>query len=210
MSSHYHLKYDTTDNTLHQPLFQQFNQSKHCLELPKNELKKNQFILGRKLLADLSGLPFNRLLSNELFAFNSLGKPTLKKSNAFFFSIAHSDKHVVVATSQSNIGADIEQYKLINPKRFHRAFSTKEWDYLMSLDEAKQAYTALKLWTIKEAVLKAIGVGLPGNPKSVEIDLVTFKSAKRYDQQFTLFDHSTTDYLLSVALETNQTKDTYD
>ncbi|MGX4764084.1 4'-phosphopantetheinyl transferase family protein [Holzapfeliella sp. JNUCC 72] len=208
MSSHYHLKYDTTDNTLHQPLFQQFNQSKHCFELPKTELKQKQFILGRKLLADLSGLPLKNLLSNELFEFNSLGKPTLKKSNAFFFSIAHSHNHVIVVTSQTNIGADIEQYQSINPKRFHRAFSTKEWDYLMTLSQDEQSYTALKLWTIKEAVLKAIGVGLPGNPKSVEIDLSTFKSAKRYNREFTLFDHSTQHYLLSVALENSaQSKD---
>ncbi|WP_062325228.1 hypothetical protein [Holzapfeliella floricola] len=84
MSGLYHLKYDTIDNTLHQPLFQQFNQSKHCFELPKNELKQKQFILGRKLLADLSGLPLKGLLSNELFSFSSLGKPTLKKKQCFF------------------------------------------------------------------------------------------------------------------------------
>lgn len=37
----------------------------------------------------------------------------------------------------------------------------------------------LKLWTIKESVLKQVGVGLSGNPKSVHIDLENLQYANR-------------------------------
>ena len=88
---------------------------------------------------------------------NESGKPYFK--NDLSFNISHSGKYVVCAVSNTcKVGIDLEEVKPINMDNFSNCFSADEWVYLKNADDPLLIF--YKLWTRKEAVIKADGRGL--------------------------------------------------
>jgi len=97
---------------------------------------------------------------------NQFGKPILRDEMGGIgiqFNLTHSEDRAVFAlTPLRNIGIDIE---LVHPftdyeKLAATYFSREEVAYLGSLDGTSKLNAFYKLWTRKEAFLKAIGKGL--------------------------------------------------
>lgn len=82
------------------------------------------------------------------------GKPYLK-NNEVFFCISHTDDTVAVAFSEYPVGIDIEYTREYNDKVSRKMFSENEQAYVNG-DDVK--FT--KLWTLKEAAVKATGEGI--------------------------------------------------
>ena len=108
----------------------------------------------------------------DLLNYNSFKKPFIDKKT--YFNLSHSSEIVICAFSQKDeIGIDIEEIK--ENKDFHDIlplfFTIHEQNKIL---DAKNSVTEFyKLWTRKEAVLKAMGVGL--NFKLNEIDVCNNK-----------------------------------
>ncbi len=108
-----------------------------------------------------------------VFTLNQYGKPSLSNNNVFF-NLSHSKDSWCMAFSENyEIGIDIEEIK--ENKDFHDIlplfFTIHEQNKIL---DAKNSVTEFyKLWTRKEAVLKAMGVGL--NFKLNEIDVCNNK-----------------------------------
>ena len=74
------------------------------------------------------------------------------------FNISHSGQLVACAfTRQGHIGIDVERQRDVEPQRFARYFSSDELAWMG--DDAERF---VDLWTRKEAVIKASGIGLKG------------------------------------------------
>ena len=80
-------------------------------------------------------------------------------SNNVFWSVSHKDEYAAGLVSKSVAGIDIEKIKDVSPPLFNRIVSWKE----------KKRFKAdvdtvifFRCFTAKEAVLKAVGVGLLG------------------------------------------------
>ena len=84
---------------------------------------------------------------------NEYGKPYFSNSDTHF-NLAHSENALICAISDSPIGVDIERIGEIKPMILNKCFSDKEASYISSPDDF------YKLWTLKEAYVKAIGVGI--------------------------------------------------
>jgi 4'-phosphopantetheinyl transferase len=110
------------------------------------------------------------------FSYNQWGKPALADGfdEQLYFNLAHSqDMAVYVFTRQGPTGIDLEYVRpFAEHLNFSRMFfSERENNLLASLCEADRLAVFYKLWTCKEAYLKAIGDGLAGELKDVEVDL---------------------------------------
>lgn len=123
---------------------------------------RHQFIVGRGML--------RRLLSRRLgvdpqdvpLAFAAYGKPYLAGCHQPQFNIAHTAGRVVCAlASAAVIGVDIEAAsRRVDLDLAARYFSAQESAWLSSLPAALQPEAFLKIWTLKESFIKAIGTGL--------------------------------------------------
>ncbi|WP_165493307.1 4'-phosphopantetheinyl transferase superfamily protein [Acinetobacter sp. ANC 4216] len=112
----------------------------------------------------------NQLLSEQLqvsiqheqLATTEHGKPYLVNFPEFYFNHSHSQKNYALATSRNmpDIGVDIEdldrkvRFEALANHGFH-AYELKHWN-----DLQQDSGYWFKVWTTKEAVLKAAGLGV--------------------------------------------------
>jgi len=124
---------------------------------------KDEFVAGRTFLklalAEFTGLPAKSLP----FHTNEYGKPELCGAHSIHFNLSHSHGVLIAAISRSGpVGVDIE---LIRPIRNSQSiaaswFSSRECQLLESVNHEDCDREFVRLWTRKEAVLKAVGTGL--------------------------------------------------
>lgn len=89
------------------------------------------------------------------------GKPFLPEFPEFHFNVTHSKKMIMVALSRGPVGVDLERMRNLDVvpivKRF---FSPQELFLLQQKGQEQNQQTFFKLWTAKEAALKADGQGI--------------------------------------------------
>lgn len=127
---------------------------------------RQRFLVGRAflrtVLADCLGHGDPATLQ---FACGPHGKPELAGPHAgkLQFNLSHTDSLLVLAVSHRHaVGVDVEAVTrkvelLALAKRY---FAAHEYEELRNLDEGAQRERFFALWTLKEAWLKACGLGL--------------------------------------------------
>jgi 4'-phosphopantetheinyl transferase len=112
---------------------------------------------------------FLRLRPVEInFNKNRFGRLSLANSN-LFFNLSHTDSSFLLGFSMDGkIGVDLEKLSgdedLTSLMEY--AFSTEETGFCM---KENSAVRFLEIWTLKEAFLKAAGIGLVDNLSSVNV-----------------------------------------
>ena len=119
---------------------------------------------SRCLLRTLLGQLLHQPPAEICFSTASHGKPQLTQ-HPLQFNISHSQNWLAVVTSPYPVGIDIECYSQASRKRSwlalaKRFFTAGEYQYLSSLSDPDLRDKFTRLWTQKEAVLKAHGDGL--------------------------------------------------
>jgi 4'-phosphopantetheinyl transferase len=103
---------------------------------------------------------------------NRYGMPVCRSGNCSeyrHFSISHTDGFVAVLFSVSDkAGIDVEKMKVIEYLTILKEVSTHEELELFTHSE-NQCETFYKIWTVKEAALKAGGEGFLKDPKTVNV-----------------------------------------
>ena len=83
------------------------------------------------------------------------GRPVLADREGVFFSLSHSGRYVLCAVSGKAVGADVEEIRPVRisiARRFHPA----ERAWLESLPAEERDAALFRLWTRKEAWVKAV------------------------------------------------------
>lgn len=139
-------------------------------------------------MADLDIYEYNILTSES-------GKPYAQNLN-IQFNLSHSGKYAAAAFSDKAIGIDIETPRKINPGLTKRYFSEAELKHFETCDKHELEF--LKIWTRKESLLKATGIGISTKLSEICVlnDTVTFNGTK-YTITTTIEDG----HILSVACE---------
>jgi len=120
--------------------------------------------LIRKIIANFLVVP-----SKEIFFLkDNFGKLRLKKPvvKNFDFSLSYCKEYIVLALSDKPIGVDIEKRQKKDLSRLIPiGFHPEELNYLKQLESFKRKEISLALWVLKEAYVKALGLGslLPFN-----------------------------------------------
>ncbi|PCI79335.1 MAG: phosphopantetheinyl transferase [SAR86 cluster bacterium] len=163
---------------LEQADFELSSLQSECLAwLTESELKRfrryqfdrhrKQMLLGRVLMrVALSSYDRSVAAASWNFTHNDYGKPAISEeqnSASLYFNLSHSAEKVVLAVSRfKDIGIDVECAR--RPRRIaavaQRYFSDKETAQLLSLPADQQQSRFYDLWTLKEAYIKACGMGL--------------------------------------------------
>jgi len=124
----------------------------------------------RLLLGRYTGAPPDRIA----FRYEPGGKPALAGIGGWQFNVSHSRDLAAIAVSRyDSLGVDLE---LIDPDfpRNETAPDVLGADELRDLDalpSAAQPAYFFQLWTLKEALLKAVGKGFSLDPRDIRIRL---------------------------------------
>jgi len=127
---------------------------------------RHRFIAARGTLRQLLSHYLQSSATQIQFAYGAHGKPEVAYPKTdLTFNLAHSQNTMVCAvTQQHRVGVDLEFLRetsdILDLAR--RFFQPAEFAAISQLDETEQQQTFFRLWTAKEAVLKALGSGLAG------------------------------------------------
>lgn len=124
----------------------------------------------REILARCTGVPAAKLR----IASGPYGKPCLPDLPNCQFNLSHAGDLALVATSDSAcVGVDVEMMRAgVDALALARScFSAGEIDTLRGLEGAQRDAAFLRIWTRKEACLKALGTGLSMDPTTVEVGM---------------------------------------
>ena len=144
-------------------------------ELPEAEAKKagrfhskihrDRYVKGRFMLRSVLGMYLGSDFYDQEFYISRYGKPALQdsyKDNSIHFNISNSENICVCAFGQySEIGIDIEKiHDLPDMDRIIARFFSEEEKHFLGLPLSDRKQTFFKYWARKEALLKAMGVGM--------------------------------------------------
>ena len=124
-----------------------------------------RYLLGHYLARDPQGLDFIT---------NDYGKPALSTADRLQFNVSHCQDHILIGlTLRVPVGVDLERIRPL-PNWYALAAhccSAQELNWLAGRPANDQERDFFRLWTAKEAVLKALGTGLASPPERVTISL---------------------------------------
>lgn len=122
----------------------------------------------RKILGEMTGIP---PLEVPLI-FSEFGKPGLAPPHdSLYFNLSHCAGLALVALStEGPVGVDIEpRNRAESLIECERSFCHPQEIRNLPLEATERASVLLRIWTHKEAVLKAMGTGLSHPPEKVRI-----------------------------------------
>lgn len=105
------------------------------------------------------------------FAHGRFGKPRLV-DGAVAFSLAHSETVAVLACGDRELGVDVEDTSRtldVNLVSAHACSPAEQRLIAAAPDARAQREQLLTLWARKEALLKAVGVGLSRDPRTIDV-----------------------------------------
>ncbi|PCF95300.1 4'-phosphopantetheinyl transferase family protein [Vreelandella nigrificans] len=119
----------------------------------------------RRLLSAQTGMAPEKLVFSE----NAYGKPLLKSANGLAFNVSHAGGYALIALATcGQVGVDIERRRpeaelaslsdlILSPseRRYH--------------DSGRSALPFIERWVVKEAVLKALGLGIADHLQALSI-----------------------------------------
>ncbi len=117
----------------------------------------------RSILAELTG----QMPQDILIVQPENQKPFLQKTELYkekiFFNISHTEGCIAIATSWVHeVGIDVEKMRPIKnfDQMLHGVCHPSEYDAITNLLGAERLAYFYKIWTLKEAYTKALGLGL--------------------------------------------------
>ncbi len=90
--------------------------------------------------------------------FREMGKPYFPAHPEVHFNLSHCDGLAVCLYSEYECGADCESIRTYKPRTAERVCSQEELAALGNAQDKDFLFT--RLWTLKEAYVKAIGIGI--------------------------------------------------
>lgn len=129
-------------------------------------------------------------VQKPIFAETPLGKPYLENYPRIHFSLSHSGSWAVCAVGDAPLGVDVElpRCTMDIAKRFFRP---------EELPKTENKDHLLRLWTAKEAFLKAIGTGLTLSPDSFRV--VLGENEAKIEQNFSKFSYYLQEFSLGES-----------
>jgi len=117
---------------------------------------------ARSLVAGLLLRHVCGVTDDSMLAFGEKGKPYLT-GGRMHFNISHSGEYVVLASAGREVGVDIEKMRPYPAAVAEKVFTAAEREWLYSQNSNEAFY---RLWTAKESIMKASGLGLSMAPGS--------------------------------------------
>ena len=142
---------------------------------------QRSFLVAHAALRLILAHELRSAASDIAYTFGAAGKPALARGGPHF-NMSHSADLVAIAVSRATeVGIDVESIRPMDDRAdvARRFFHSDEVRQLAALDEPAAETAFFRCWTRKEAVSKAVGLGLslpldtyrvtcaPGDPASI-------------------------------------------
>lgn len=88
------------------------------------------------------------------------GKPSLAERPDIRFNLSHADGIAACIVNERECGIDCERVRPYRPNVLRRAFSASEKALIEAAPESERDLLFFRLWTLKEAYVKALGIGV--------------------------------------------------
>lgn len=130
-----------------------------------------EFVVTRAVLRQILSRYTGQAPADLRFESNSGGKPVLRGMQSPHFSVSHCSDVALLAVASFRVGIDIEHVRPGNfwQKGIGECLSPRERAYLEALPARSRTEALYRVWTRKEAVLKAVGTGLLYPPRQVSV-----------------------------------------
>lgn len=133
------------------------------------EAHQHRFVAGRGILRSILACYLNLPPAHLEFSYSPSGKPSLVQhpsQSSISFNVSHSGNLALYAVGRGDrlVGIDLERRRTMDNvlQLAERFFSQQEYAAIATLPPQQQQDTFFRLWTYKEAYLKATGEGLLG------------------------------------------------
>ncbi len=139
------------------------------------ERDRVRFVAARGLLRAILGSCLGAEACKIEFAYSAKGKPLLAGDftrSGLQFNLAHSGGLGVFAVARHGaVGVDVEEVRPVPDltRLVERFFSARECAEIEKLSGEAKTMAFFRIWTRKEAWLKATGEGITGSPRSIEV-----------------------------------------
>jgi len=147
------------------------------------ERDARRYIVARATLRSILAQYLTCTTREIIFSYTAAGKPHIDHMPCAF-NVSHSHEIAVYAITRKNqIGIDMEYTgsAIQGEKIAQRYFSQREYEVVVSTPPLERHHMFIRIWTIKEAYLKATGRGIAGLES---IEVMCDKEGK-----YTILDH---------------------
>jgi 4'-phosphopantetheinyl transferase len=184
-----HLLLTNLDRASWQPdTLQHVLSEKECLQAKKFhfDADRNRFIVRRAILRQVLGQYLGKTPGQIEFSENSFGKPALANASGEFtlqFNLSASGEWAMGAfTARCRLGVDIEKVRqdLSWTEIAGQFFHPQEVKCIGELPEPERLAAFFKHWTMKEAFIKARGVGLDRSLLEIDFTPIIRDGKGRY------------------------------
>jgi 4'-phosphopantetheinyl transferase len=132
---------------------------------------RDRSLLARATLMRLFATRADTDAASVLIDHDEPGRPIVRGNAGLMLAVAHSGDFVACAISTRRVGVDIERSDRIeaDDDLARRVCTSHERRELERLPAPLRRAALIRLWTRKEAVVKALGVGLAIAPEQVDV-----------------------------------------
>lgn len=129
------------------------------------EQKRNAMLIANVLRKYLVKKYFQIPLGEQKIEFNDFGKPYLS-NGIVYFNVSYSNKYVVCAIGDTNVGIDIQKIEKFNKNNAEYIFEKDIVNLIESSENPDLEYT--KQWAKLESFLKYKGTGFVNYNKKID------------------------------------------
>lgn len=135
---------------------------------------RDRFIAGRGLLRAVLGAYLGRPAAALRFEQGPHGKPALAGEDAgagVHFNLSHSGDRALYAVADRVVGIDLEGWDrtMDSAAIAERICTPREWALFQALPAERLREAFFACWTRKEAIAKALGSGLAGGLRNLDV-----------------------------------------
>lgn len=135
------------------------------MEVPKKEQRNHAHNLLRECLKTRK---INYITDQTPITRGEHGKPSLAEYPEIMYNMSHANGIAVCLMTDRECGVDCEGVRPYRPNVVKRAFSDSEKQLIENAPESERDLLFFRLWTLKEAYVKAIGIGISYPLNTVE------------------------------------------
>ena len=125
-----------------------------------NTNKKQLHSYAHKMLREAMKLRNVNYTEDTPITQNKMGKPSLADRPDIHYNLSHAEGIAACMISDFECGIDCEKVRDFRPNVVKRVFSENEKAMFEDTPDSEKALLFFRLWTLKEAYVKAIGVGI--------------------------------------------------
>lgn len=174
----------------------------------KFAVDSQRFGAGRTFLRETLSRYLNVPSETIRFRYGPDRKPELAHPIAgLYFNLTHSRNLAILGVASVPVGVDVEHIDPITDIEgiCRKMFSANEGKTVLAVDGAIRVHRFYRCWTLKEAVVKALGTGITGSTKNFDVSVTGEPRLNAFDDEpapnWSLFTpHIADDVCAAVAI----------